>query len=159
MKTSLVTALLAVAIAVAVGGCSSDNSSTLVTNSAGTVAQGGACSDSTDCEAPLSCGFAINNDAGSCKSTGICVAFGPISVLQACSCASTPALITVNVGTDYASQPINSGVTCAATTGDGGTTTTTTPDSGSGTTKTDSGSGTTTVDSGSGTVKDAATGG
>jgi hypothetical protein len=106
MKTLLVTALLAVAI----GACSSDTSSSLVTPSGGN-AQGTACTSTTDCDTNLVCAFAITGaDAGtgatSCGSAGVCVGVGPLSVLQACSCASPSTPISVEqLGGIYTTTP------------------------------------------------------
>jgi len=119
MKTLLVTALLAVCLA-ATAACSSDNSSTLVTNAAGTTPQGGTCSTSADCETPLQCGFAIYGDAGVCPTSGVCTSFGSSSVLAACSCGSPSVEISVTENPLYSTSPINPTASCGAATSEGG---------------------------------------
>jgi hypothetical protein len=85
MKTLLVTAFLA---AFAVAACSSDTTPPLVTNAVGTAQQGAACTSSSDCEAPLECGFPTHPDGGGvCPTTGQCVAMGPCSIETYCPCS------------------------------------------------------------------------
>jgi hypothetical protein len=82
MKTLLVTSFLAVVMA----ACSSDNTPSLTTSTLQSVPQGGACTSSADCEAPLDCAFPANPDGGSCPATGTCVAMGPCSYVTVCPC-------------------------------------------------------------------------
>jgi hypothetical protein len=110
MKTLFVTAFLAVAI----GACSSDTSSSpLVTNAQGTVPQGGPCNASGDCEPTLTCAYPMNSDAGACKATGTCVAMGPCSYLSVCPCTGGAA-VTACVSESFSSVAVSSG-TCAGT--------------------------------------------
>jgi hypothetical protein len=122
MKTLLVSVLFAVAV----GACSSDNSSTLATSSGGTVPQGGACSQSTDCESGgLTCAYAINSVNGSaagCSAKGVCVAMGQCDYQLVCPCNSST-LANVCVTPTYSTIPINSSGTCSGGGSEGGTTT------------------------------------
>ena len=148
MKTLLVTAFLAVAI----GACSSDNSSTLVTSSAGTVPQGGACSSSSDCEpnGGLSCAYPVNDAGTTCPTQGVCVSLGPISVYNCIPCGGKVP-VSVEVTPNYSSVPLG-GAQCPLPNEDGGTTTT--PTGGS-----DASTGTTTPqDSGTKSTTDASGG-
>ncbi|MGO9000134.1 MAG: hypothetical protein ACLQVI_42950 [Polyangiaceae bacterium] len=123
MKTLLVSVLFAVAV----GACSSDNSSTLATTAGGTVPQGGACTQSTDCESGgLTCAYAINSVNGSaagCKATGVCVAMGQCDYELVCPCNSST-LANVCVTPTYSSVPINPSGCAGGGGGDSGTTTT-----------------------------------
>jgi hypothetical protein len=120
MKTLFVTAFLA---AFAVAACSSDTTAPLVTNSVGTAQQGAACKTSSDCEAPLECGFPTTPDGGACPTTGQCVAMGPCSIETVCPCGGGAAVsacvspLFMNVAGKACSGSTGGGATDAATGG------------------------------------------
>jgi hypothetical protein len=109
MKTLLVSVLFAL-VGVA---CSSDNTSTLATSTGvGSVQQDQPCKQSSDCEAPLQCGFPLVNDAGGCPTTGVCVGMTNCTTTQVCPCGGT-VMVNACVTSVYASVPVGNG-TCSA---------------------------------------------
>jgi hypothetical protein len=111
MKTLLVSVLFALAGV----ACSSDNTAPLTTSSsAGTVAQDGVCNQSSDCAAPLECGFPVVNDAGSCQATGFCVSMVQCTYQTVCPCGGS-VMTSVCETPTYASAPVSpAGTGCAA---------------------------------------------
>ena len=120
MKTLFATLLVAVAI----GACSSDDSTGLTATTVTTQAQGGPCKTSADCDTPLTCGFALTNGS-SCNATGICIAMGPCSVLPVCACGKTTPTTSACITETYSPIPIAacSGSTTPSDAGGGGATT------------------------------------
>jgi hypothetical protein len=140
MKTLLVTAFLALAtVATAgLGGCSSDNSGALVTNTSGSVPQGGACATTDDCEpnGGLSCAYALNDAGTACPTKGVCVALGPFTVEEVCACGGKvyqEAYVNANYSTvaPGGSCPAQAEGGTTTPTGDAATTTTTDASGGS----------------------------
>ena len=157
MKTLFVSALFAAAVAIsAVSGCSSDNTNTLVTDASGSVPQGGACGQTADCEAELTCAYPVLDAGSTCPKEGVCVALGPFTVETICPCGSK-VFASAEVTPSYSSLPLGGTGCTNAPVGDGGSTTTT--DSGSTSTPVDSGSTSTPKDSGSSAPTDSGSGG
>ena len=114
MKTLLVSVLFALVGVSAVNGCSSSTTPALVTTTdSGTVQQDQPCSQTSDCESPLVCGYPVVNDAGTCPSTGVCVTTAPCTYMTVCPCGGT-SYVNACVTSTYATAPISpAGTGCA----------------------------------------------
>jgi hypothetical protein len=99
----------AVFAAAVLGACSSTdptNPSTSIPR--GSVAQGGACTQTVDCEKGLTCGFPM---ADQCKATGVCIALAPCSNATLCPCDGGDAY-TACVDSLFAPTPVTGDESC-----------------------------------------------
>jgi hypothetical protein len=127
MKTLFASAFLAVAVSAvtaltAVTGCSSDNSSTLVTDASGSVGDGQPCGSTADCETNLTCAYPVLDAGKSCPTQGVCIALGPFTAETVCPCGGT-VYETAWVTPTYTTVPLGgSNCTTGPVTDGGGTT-------------------------------------
>jgi hypothetical protein len=101
-------ALSAFAATLAVGGCSSDDSSTPAVTVLANVANGGECTQGVQCQSGV-CGYAI---AKTCSATaGVCIAQSTCAVRTQCPCGGGPAFSECDDGV-YAGQAVTGTQSC-----------------------------------------------
>ena len=149
MKTFLgVIASLAVATALVMGGCSSDDNAPAAATNPGNVVNGAACTEGSQCQSGV-CGFPM---AQTCKATGVCIVQSTCSVRTLCPCGGGPAFSECDDGVN-AGQPVTGSSSCIVDAGgavDAGDASVVSGDAG------DAGDASTATDGGNGDASDGA---